>query len=275
MILVTMAAGNVGLPLVERLHATGAEVRAQTLEADRDRIPAGVPVIAGDIGDPEVLEAALADVDSLFLALGHPAEETPILKQAVRSGVRHVVALSSLAARDVANSPVSAEFQRIEESVRSSGLEWTILRPQGFASTMLSLGWLPMFRSGTVRAPFGAAPAVPVIHPADVAAVAFTALTEAGHTGRTYPLTGPQALTLAEQVEQIGEATGHAVDFEELTVEQAREELRAYAPGMVVDYFLKVWTEVRPDALSTVPDLTGRPARTFAQWAQENTDAFR
>jgi uncharacterized protein YbjT (DUF2867 family) len=87
---------------------------------------------------------------------------------------------------------------------------------------------------------------------------------------RTRPLTGPRALTLAEQVRQIGEQTGRALEFEELTVEQARQELRAYAPGMVVDYFLTVWPAVSSDVLSTVPDVTGRPARTFAQWAREN-----
>jgi hypothetical protein len=58
-------------------------------------------------------------------------------------------------------------------------------------------------------------------------------------------------------------------------VRQAREELQQYAPPFVVDYFLEVWNAVRPDVRDTVQQITGRPARTFQQWARENTDLFR
>ncbi|GAA3774922.1 hypothetical protein GCM10022225_73460 [Plantactinospora mayteni] len=103
----------------------------------------------------------------------------------------------------------------------------------------------------------------------------FTALTEPGHHGQTYPLTGPEALTLAAQVEQIGAVIDRKLVFEELTVEQARVELARHVPDMVVDYFLEVRVRVRRDVLDTVEDITGRPARTFRQWAEENADAFR
>ncbi|WP_165368234.1 SDR family oxidoreductase [Phytoactinopolyspora endophytica] len=141
-----------------------------------------------------------------------------------------MVLLSSFSAGDLSDSPVSAEFRRIEDAVRAHEFEWTILRPQGFASTMPSLGWLPMFREGVVRAPF-AATAVPVIHPADIASVAFTALTEDGHHAKTYELTGPEALTLPEQVRQIGEAIGRDLAFEELPVEQATPGAGRIRPG--------------------------------------------
>ncbi|MEU6645374.1 NAD(P)H-binding protein [Saccharomonospora sp. NPDC046836] len=273
MILVTMAAGNVGLPLVEQLHSAGLPVRASTLDADRDRLPAGIDVVGGDITDPTVLDKAFAGVEALFLATSHPANEGPVLRQAEQAGVRRVVLLSSLSASELPDSPVSAEFRRIEQAVQASSLAWTILRPQGFASTMLSLGWLPMFHQGTIRAPL-ATKAVPVIHPADIASVARTALIEDGHHGRTYELTGPEALTLPEQVQQIGTEIGRDLTFDELTVERARDELQQYAPAMVVDYFLSVWGAVRPDVRDTVEAVTGRPARTFRQWARENAELF-
>ncbi|NEE04741.1 NAD(P)H-binding protein [Phytoactinopolyspora halotolerans] len=275
MILVTMAGGNVGLPLVEYLHAAGLPVRASTLEADQERLPAGVDAVLGDLAGPHVLHEAFTGVDALFLATGHPADEEPILTQAERAGVRRVVLLSSFSAGDLPDSPVGAEFRRIEEAVRSRDFAWTILRPQGFASTMVSLGWLPMFRQGRVRAPFGSVP-VPIIHPADIASVAYTALTEdEGHQGRIYELTGPDALTLPEQVGEIAAAAGRDIAFEEIPVDVARRELQAFAPAMVVDYFLDVWTAVRPEVRDTVEKVTGRPARTFRQWAQENADTFR
>lgn len=274
MILVTMAGGNVGLPLVEHLCATGVPVRASTLETDRDRLPPEADVIAGDLADEEVRGKAFAGIDALFLATGHPAHEAPVLEQAACSGVRHVVLLSSLSARDLPDSPVAAEFRRIEAAVRTGAFLWTILRPHGFASTMPSLGWLPMFREGVVRAPF-ASVAVPVIHPADTASVAAAALTDDGHHGKTYELTGPEALTLSDQVRQIGEVIGRDLVLDEIPVEQAREELRRYAPAMVVDYFLEVWPSVRPDVRGTVEDVTDHPARTFQQWARENADLFR
>jgi uncharacterized protein YbjT (DUF2867 family) len=275
MILVTMAAGNVGLPLAEQLHAAGLPVRASTLEADQDRLPAGVDVVAGDLADPDVLEKAFTGIDALFLATGHPANEGPILDQAVRAGVRRVVLLSSFSATDLPDSPVGAEFRRIEDAVRSRDFAWTILRPQGFSSTMVSLGWLPMLRAGHVRAPFGSVP-VPVIHPADIASVAYTALSEDddAHHGKIYELTGPEAITLSEQVRQLGAAAGQDLVFEEIPVDVARDELQKYAPAMVVNYFLEVWTAVRPEVRPTVEEITGHPARTFRQWADENTVLF-
>jgi len=118
-----------------------------------------------------------------------------------------------------------------------------------------------------------------VIHEADIAAVAAIALTEDGHAGQTYPLTGPQALTPAERTHLIEQAIGSAVAFERLTEDRERDRLRSYGyPEDYVEFGIQLATDPPPQAgvvESTVERVTGRPARTFAEWAAEHADAFR
>ena len=129
-----------------------------------------------------------------------------------------------------------------------------------------------------VTAPFGDA-ARSLIDERDIAAVAVLALTEDGHAGQTYVLSGPATVTQREQVDSIGTAIGRPVRW----VEQDPEEAR---PGMIevfgdegfVDSSLRTWSDFvrRPELVtSTVEDLTGAPGRTYQQWADDHADAFR
>jgi uncharacterized protein YbjT (DUF2867 family) len=117
------------------------------------------------------------------------------------------------------------------------------------------------------------------VHEADIAAVAAAALVEQGHGGKSYTITGPQVLTPPEMVRLIGEAIGRDLRFVELTVEQARLRWQeAGFPGEVIEFFLWAHGNTPPigyTVTTTVEEVTGRPARTFAQWAAEHADAFR
>lgn len=118
-----------------------------------------------------------------------------------------------------------------------------------------------------------------LIHEADIAAVAVRALTEDGHTGKAYPLTGPEVVTQTEQVRLIGDAVDREVRWEEISVDAARTQLLdiGWAPEFA-EAGLKHWSTIvdSPEPVTTaVEELTGRPARTFAQWAREHADAFR
>jgi len=110
-------------------------------------------------------------------------------------------------------------------------------------------------------------------------AVAATVLSEEGHAGKTYTLTGPEALTPPQMVHTIGAAIGRDLQFVELTEAQARARWRASGyPDEAIEFFVFVQRDTPPVGYTVVPTVervTGRPARTFAQWAAEHAGAFR
>lgn len=141
-----------------------------------------------------------------------------------------------------------------------------------------TLEWADQVRErGEVRDGFAGTKSA-MVHDADIAAVAATALTTGGHTGRTYWLTGPEALSAPEKVAVLAEVLGRDVTF----VELSREEIVAQWRGQGfaepdIEFFVTIRTDP-PEAgytpLPTVQQVTGTPARTYAQWVRENADAF-
>jgi uncharacterized protein YbjT (DUF2867 family) len=278
MILVTGATGQVGRPLVEHLNNNGWRVRALSRRPERAGLPDEVEVFRGELTDSASLEPALIGIDALFLWLAED-HGAAALEAARRAGVRRVVLLSSLSVEDFAGTPIAAFHIRAEEAVRRSGMAWTILRPGVFASNALE--WAPAIRAGsTVRAPFADMPIVP-IDPQDIASVAFRVLTTEGAAGQTYSMTGPAIVTARQQVATIAKALGRRVDFEELDLVAMREAMAGNVPQELIDSMDALSSEDgRPSfkaarILDMVPDLTGRPARTFEEWTAEHIEAFR
>jgi uncharacterized protein YbjT (DUF2867 family) len=276
-IVVTGATGNIGGELARRLGASGAAVRGLTRRAGRARFPAGVEAAEGDLRDPGSLGPAFTGAEAVFLVAADDVDMAAIAEQARRAGVTHVVLVSALAAQTHPELPFGQRSLRIEQAVREAGMSWTILRPGQLASN--ALWWAePIRRQDTVRAPF-AHVALPVIDPADVAAVSHQALIADGHQQRIYPLTGPQALTPPQQVAAIGAALGRDLAFEEITAEQAARHMTQHMPPEVAESILdlrgRATTAEDSRVLSTVEEVTGAPARTFRQWADDHADSFR
>ncbi|WP_424528822.1 NAD(P)H-binding protein [Sphaerisporangium viridialbum] len=278
MILVTGATGNVGRGVAEQLLAAGQEVRALTRNPDRAHLPAGAEVIRGDLSEPGTLPPALEGVTAAFL-YAVPGTAPAFLKAAKDAGVRRVVLLSSLAVDDDAEVQpnfIAAFHAVIEDAIEESGLEWTFVRPGAFDTNAYQ--WLGQVKAGdVVRLPFGEAVTAP-IHEADIAAVAVQALTSDGHAGARYQLTGPQALTLSAQVRAVGEAIGRPLRLEEVSPEAARQAMLQRVPEQIVDTMMELQAKsVGREAFvtDTVEKVTGRPARTFAQWAADHADDFR
>ncbi|QUH03401.1 NmrA family NAD(P)-binding protein [Saccharopolyspora erythraea] len=269
-ILVTGATGNVGRHVVDQLLRAGRRVRALTRNPATAKLPEGVEVVAGDLSEPASLAPALAGVTAMHLITFDGADGTAlrtgpeIVRLAEEAGVRRVTMLWS------------GERGPVERAVEASGLEWTALQPVEFMAN--ALGWADSVRSeGVVREPFADVRGA-VVHEADIAAVAVRALTEDGHAGAEYVLSGPEALTVAEKVGILSSALGRPIDYTELSMEQARERLLATgAAAEVVDFVIGWHADPPPSAYTVVPTverITRRPARTFAQWAEENVEAF-
>jgi uncharacterized protein YbjT (DUF2867 family) len=272
-VLVTGATGTVGRHLVTELLAGGHHVRALTRSPETAQLPAEVELVAGDLTAPPA-EGLFDDVDSVFV---FPA---PGVAAFVKAADAHLVLLSSLAAaveheRD-RGSASQVHHAAIEDAVRDSGTSWTILRPGTFAGNLLP--WAqPIRYTGGVRGPYPTSAQAP-IHEADIAAVAAVALTQPGHAGKHYPMTGPQALTRIEQLAAIGAAIGRELHFTETTPDEFRTEMRSYGVGDdIVEMLLDYWSDTveTPDVVRpAVQQLTGRPARTLAEWARDHAADF-
>ncbi len=276
MFLVTGATGNVGSELVAVLAAAGERVRAVVRDPARAALPDGVEAVAGDLTKPKTLAPALDGVRGMFLLPGYDGLDE-LLGLARDAGVERVVLLSggSVDRGDLTNA-VARYMIGSERAVEASGLAWTFLRCRAFMSN--ALRWLPQLRAGDlVRAQFPGVRAA-VVDPYDIAAVAAEALTGDGHAGQAYPLTGPESLLPAEQVAILGRALGRALRCEGLSDDETRAQLEAAMPVAYVDAFFSFYVGGTLDEATvhpTVPAVTGRPARTFAQWAAAHAGDFR
>lgn len=281
MIVVTGATGNVGRSLVQALVAAGEQVTATSRGISETDVPKGVPWRRADLTDAESLRPVFDAADALFLQNGgasaHLLSMQEIIDVAKAGGVGRVVLLSS---QGVATRPQSASHGgtggAIEDAVRQSGMDWTILRPGGFDSN--AYAWAESVRARrTVAAPFGDV-GLPTIDPADIAEVAAATLREGGHVGRTYELTGPALITPRKQAEAIGDAIGEPVRFIEQTRDEARAQMLQFMPEPVVESTLNILGEPTPDEQRISPDvetLLGRTPRTFAHWARRHVSVFR
>ncbi|MGX1564240.1 NAD(P)H-binding protein [Streptomyces sp. NPDC055506] len=286
-ILVTGAAGQVGWNIVRRLVEMKHDVRALTRRAKTGAFPREVRVHEGDLARPQTLTGAFEGVDALFLfPVAAAAEEVVGLAKA--SGVHRIVVLSSGAV----TSGFDTEFHLpVEQAVEASGLEWTHVRPGEFAMNKLALWGPPIRAERLVRDPFPEAAWFPV-HERDIADVACLALTEEGHSGQAYTLNGPELLTHRRQVELIAEAMGEEIRFETVTPQEARGIYREQGGFAAenADFLLgfEDYGGDEPDPSSaegfdlsslgpipTAEAVTGRPARTFAQWARDHAEEFR
>ena len=281
MLLVTGATGHVGRELVRELDATGTAFRILVRDPARAvGLPERAERVIGDLDTPATLAPALDGVQQLFLLVpGIGIEHTEhAIAAAKAAGVRRIVYLSSYA---VTGNPVPAmgrwHYQR-EQLIRDCGIPATFLRPCGFMTN--AFDWLPTLREGGyVLDPVGPGRAAP-IDPADIAAVAAVTLTEEGHGGLEYLLTGGETFTVAEQVQVLAKAIGR--DIEVRPVATPAEALRFRyphgAPQALADALIEGLTLMRADTVGLRSDavrrLLGREPRTFADWCARNAHAF-
>jgi uncharacterized protein YbjT (DUF2867 family) len=280
-VLVVGATGNVGRHVVEALRHAGARVRALARRPEAAGLPRGVEVIAGDLTAPESLDPALDGIEAAFLLWTAALATAEAVVGRIAARARRIVLLSSPHQTPhpffQQPNPLARFHAELDRLVEGAGVESTILRPGMFASNTIGW-WAEAIRQGdVVRWPYGRAETAP-IDERDIAAVAARALLEDGHVGRSYVLTGPEALTQAAQVETIGEALGRRLRLEELSPDGFREATAGRWPEPVVAMLLTAWGATLGHGAyvtSTAGEVTGTPARSFRDWARDHADAFR
>lgn len=269
LILVTGATGNTGRLVVAELLDRGHRVRALTRDPARARLPAEADVVAGDVTRPGDVAAAASGASAAYLVwpLTHAEGADTVLAEMARY-LSRVVYLSATAAQD------GGVWGDVERAVERSVDEWTFLRVSGLAVN--ALAWTDQVHRGVVRAPFGTMRRS-LVHERDVAAVAVRALVEDGHARRAYSITGPEAISQAEQVRIIAEEIGRTAVWEEQPVDEARRELATEVGEDFAGEVLRAWTEVveAPEPVSQdVARILGRPALSFRQWARDHRKDF-
>ncbi|MFB9698042.1 NAD(P)H-binding protein [Actinoplanes digitatis] len=280
--LITGATGNVGGPLARQLHDQGYPVRVMVRSLARAAdLPAGIERVVGDLDNPDDVAKAVAGVEAVFLmAVGSGTAQAETMVDAARGAAApRIVLLSSVGARlePLSENPIGAALAAREQVMRESGLPVTYLRPNAFASN--AFWWRDAIRAGKVVDPTGGG-RIAVIDPADIARVAATTLTEEGHAGKGYTLSGPEALSAREQVEIIAEVTGRRIEFEDTTPhEYAQASIAQGTPPEQAQALQALHEVFRAGRAAYITDdvenLTGVAPRTFRTWCEHNAATLR
>ena len=283
MILVTGATGIAGSEVVHALRQRGAPVRAFVRDPDvaRGRFGEDVQLAQGDFADQASVQAALADVDRVFLSGADDPRrvgwETELIDAASAAGVRQIVKLSGIgSARD---SPVPPWFWhgQIEQHLLQSRMPAVVLRANFFMSNLLASAE-QIARAGQLAAPAANA-RIAMIDPRDFGAAAAAVLTEEGHDGRTYVLTGPTAITFADVARELSTVTGREVEYLGLPDKTAQQGLIASgAPAPVAEIVISIFGALRKGSGERVTDdvqaLTGSPPTDIATFTRRHAHLF-
>lgn len=282
MLLITGATGNIGRELVRELDARQAEFRILIRDPARAAaLPARAERAVADLEDPTSLKPAFDRVDKLFLltqGTGTTQAENA-LAAAEAAGVKHIVHLSSFHAGFDPVPPMGRWHRAREDAIRASGIPATFLRCGGFMTN--ALDWAQTIREGGYVFDATGPGKVAPIAAADIAAVAARALTEHGHAGQTYTLTGSKAFTTAEMVAILAATLGR--DIQVRTAATPEEAVKARfpqgAPPALAAALIETIEVARADTegfrTDTVAQLLGREPIAFQQWCADNIAAFR
>jgi uncharacterized protein YbjT (DUF2867 family) len=285
MILVTGASGLVGGETVRQMSGRRIPVRALVRDPGRAAglaaLP-GVEVVTGDLGRPESLGPALEDVGrAVLISSSDPtmAEvQSSFIDSAAKAGVGHVVKLSGIIPGLDSPFRFARMHAEIEEHLAASGLAYTMLRAGEFMQAYFRQ--VPNIAGRhELRLPM-AGQRTASIDVTDIAAVIAAVLTGTGHENQTYPITGPQALTMAEVAAILSEVTGTTIRYVDVPPDAARQaQLDSGMPPYLADGLAELFAERRAGKESAVSDLTpallGRPATSFAEFAARNAGVFR
>jgi uncharacterized protein YbjT (DUF2867 family) len=287
MIFVTGATGKIGQELVRRLSAARVPFRALVRSSGKAQAirEAGGEAVVGDLSDAAAIATGLRGAQKLFLLTnslpGQAETEARIVDAAKDAGVSHVVKISSVGA-DAVRPPVFLKLHRDGEvHIEESGLDWTFLRPNFFMQNYLD--YADGIRTqGVLASPAGDGRHADV-DARDIGEVAARVLTEPGHGGRAYALTGPESYSLADVARKIATIAGRDVRFVNQTAE---EGLRGLTQSGESEWSARAWVELLEwfqqgegmrsgsDVAHGVEEVLDRPPRALDPFLRENVPAF-
>jgi uncharacterized protein YbjT (DUF2867 family) len=285
MILLTGATGTAGSfianEFVEQRESVRILVRDRTKAKQFENIPT-VEIVEGDMSVPSSLARALDGVDRALMisapVMDMVGTQCKFIDASKAAGVRHVIKFSGLDARPDTTFPFGLMHLEIEKYLEASGLAWTQLRPTGFMQEYLREA-PSIIKDGALYLALGDTRLNP-IDVRDVAKIAFLLLRDGGHEGARIPMTGPEALTMADIAERISRAAGRTVRYVPISPEQRRQALMTHGiPAVIADTLDKQVKERLKGGIESQVDLSTHrlfnvKPTTFLEFARANAAAF-
>jgi uncharacterized protein YbjT (DUF2867 family) len=276
MILVIGGRSKIGSAVLDQLRRRQESVRALVRSSEPSAaFPPPIETVTGDLDKPASLEAAMKGVEQVFLLCGPTPDEVALNRNAIdaarASGVRLVVRSSILAADPASTATFVRNHGKSDAYLAQSGLAHVILRPNYFAQNVPESVIPTIDGDGRFYANLGDA-RVSMVDTADVGAVAAVVLTNPGHAGKTYDVTGPQALSYDDVASTLSSRLGRRVEYVDVPDAAARSALVGAGLGdWLVDSLVSLFAQYRrsgtdgyaAQVTDTVNELTGQPARTL------------
>jgi uncharacterized protein YbjT (DUF2867 family) len=283
-ILVTGSTGTVGSKVVGALaDMPNVSVRAGVRSAAKAQVMrrGNVVPIDFDYGKAETVRAATEGADAVFLLTPFVPNQVELAERLVdaakTTGVKHLVKLSALGADQEPGIQLGRWHRAAEKYVEASGIAYTFLRPNNFMDNFLQ--YYPPDKEGNIYLPWGRG-ACSFIDARDIAAVAAVVLTTPGHAGKSYELTGPEAVTIAGAAAAIGEAIGRTIRYVDVSETAAREAMfNMKLPAWMIDGMMELHAIDKAGyaagVTDVVPQLLGRSARRFSEFARDHAAAWK
>ncbi len=286
MILITAATGQNGGELVKRLLPKGVALRALVRNPDKagELARAGVEIVVGDLSKPESFEAALDGVDKVFYLFandpGMVELQKSFIEAAKRAGVQHFVKFSVLGVAENSSVTFLRWHWQMDEELKGAGLPYTILRPNAFYQNIIGSSAQTIKQQGAIYSPVKAEAGLSQVDIRDVAAVAAAVLTEEGHLGKVYEITGPTAISGSETATIMSNLLEKPVNYVEMTSESYRQSL--------LDYHLPEWfandlveldeqysANLAAYTTNVVKEVAHKEPISFEQFAAEHINLFK
>jgi uncharacterized protein YbjT (DUF2867 family) len=284
-ILVMGATGNVGSQVVKQLADTGANVRAavrsprkaESLKSER------VSLTEFDTDKPETIEAAFQGVDKVFLLtplVPNMVElSANLVAAAKKAGVKHIIKSSGMGAEVEPGITLTRWHREAEKAIEASGIAFTFVRPNGFMQNYANFNGVTIKTQNAFYLPVGDGK-VSYIDTRDIAAVAVAALTQDGHEGKAYEVTGLEAISNQEIAEIISQVVSRKINYVDVPEDAARSEMKQSGmPAVLIDMTMELYelykagyaSEVTP----TVEQVTAKKPISFVQFANDYAEAFK
>lgn len=284
MILLTGATGHSGTEIAKELARLGVPFRALVRNKAKaaGKLPGGAEIVEGDLDKPDSLDAALAGVDHALLL--SPGDEQTVELQgnfvdaAKRAGLSHLVKFGAIGTDPKSQARLLRDHAEIEEKIDAAGIPLTRLHPNVFMQNFLQ-SKATIDHQGAIFAPIGDS-RIACVDVRDIAAVAARTLTEPGHVGKTYVITGPEALTHAEIADKLARAIGKKVAFVNLTPEQFKGALMQVGLSeWMADGLNELYAGWRTGSAAEVTDVVAVVGKkqpiSFDQFAADHAAAFQ
>lgn len=284
-ILVIGATGNVGSQVVQQLAAAGANTRAAVRSISKaDGLKsAGVSLIEIDMNKPETFQAAFEEVEKVFLLtppFANMVEITANLVEAAKKAeVKHIVKQSGLNANTKPEATLLRWHREGEKIIEASGIPYTFLRPNSFMQNYTNSSGQTIKTQSTFYKPMGDAK-VSLVDVRDIAAVAVAALTQSGHEGKAYDITGSEALSNEQIAEILSTVVGRKITYVDVSDDAVSQGMKAGGiPEVVVDAFMELNHIAKAgyasDVSPVVEQVTGKKPISFEQFARDYVDVFK